>query len=343
MISRVTVPVVFRFNFVLPGFDPVRLSAMYRAAVEMAQYGESRGLMAVGVEEHHTGDDGWGPAPLTAAGVMLGATSTLRVLAGAVLIPLHDPIRVAESIAVLDLAGGGRLNVIAGLGYRPEEYATAGVPWEGRGALLDESLDAILAAWSGEEFTYRGRTLKISPVPLSHPRALLSVGGSGKPAARRAARLGLNLITSRNSAELKAYYEEQCALHGTTPMIMMPAEGSGVQLLAEDPDRAWAEIGEHLLYEARRYAGWNAAMAGKGGGPSIYSQATTVEQLRTEGVYQILTPEQAVEKARTAGGTLAFHPMCGGVPPEKAWETVQLAMERVVPMLSATPSQPQTP
>jgi hypothetical protein len=121
-------------------------------------------------------------------------------------------------------------------------------------------------------------------------------------------------------------------------MIMMPAEGSGVQLLAEDPDKAWSEVGENLLYEARRYAGWNAAMVSTGGGPSIYSQANTAEELRAEGVYQILTPEECVQKARTAGGTLAFHPMCGGIPPEKAWETVQLAMERVVPMLSAASS-----
>jgi len=65
----------------------------------------------------------------------------------ALLLPLHDPLRVAEDIAVLDLASGGRLSpVILGLGYRPEEYAMFAKDWSNRGKLFDECVDALLKA-----------------------------------------------------------------------------------------------------------------------------------------------------------------------------------------------------
>jgi alkanesulfonate monooxygenase SsuD/methylene tetrahydromethanopterin reductase-like flavin-dependent oxidoreductase (luciferase family) len=140
---------LLRFNFVLPGRDPAILASMYQAGIEMAEVADKHGFMAVTVEEHHGVDDGWSPAPLTTAGLMLGRTKNLRVMVQALLVPLNDPIRVAEAVAVLDLASGGRINVVAGLGYRPEEYSDAGSDWKTRGASMDESLDAIVAAWSG--------------------------------------------------------------------------------------------------------------------------------------------------------------------------------------------------
>ena len=62
---------LLRFNFVLPGCDPAVLSSMYRAAVEMAEVADANGFMAVTLEEHHGVDDGWSPAPLTTAGLIL--------------------------------------------------------------------------------------------------------------------------------------------------------------------------------------------------------------------------------------------------------------------------------
>jgi alkanesulfonate monooxygenase SsuD/methylene tetrahydromethanopterin reductase-like flavin-dependent oxidoreductase (luciferase family) len=246
---------ILRFNFVLPGRDPATLSSMYRAAIEMAAVADANNFMAVTLEEHHGVDNGWSPAPLTVAGLILGRTKTLRVMVQALLVPLNDPLRVAEAVAVLDLASGGRINVVAGLGYRPEEYAAAGADWKGRGALMDESLDAIINAWTGEEFSYRGRQVTVTPTPLTPAAGILFVGGSGRPAARRAARLGLGLLPAANLPELASYYEEQCKEHGTTPLMIMPPENTSLTLIAEDPDKAWAELGDHLLHEAQRYGG----------------------------------------------------------------------------------------
>lgn len=323
---------LLRFNFVLPGRDPETLSSMYQAGIEMAAVADQNGFMAITVEEHHGVDDGWSPAPLTIAGLMLGRTKNLRVMVQALLVPLNDPLRVAEAVAVLDLASGGRINIVAGLGYRPEEYADAGVDWKTRGATMDESLDAIIAAWTGEEFSYRGRTVRITPTPASPANAILFVGGSGRPAARRAARLGLPLLPAAHLPELQQYYEEQCAENGTQGFVILPPEHTSLTLLAEDPEKAWAELGHHLLHEAQRYQSWQTADVHS----AVSSKATTAEELRAEGIYEILSPDQAIARCREQGdfATMVLHPMCGGIPVERGWDTVNLYVDKVLPALA---------
>jgi alkanesulfonate monooxygenase SsuD/methylene tetrahydromethanopterin reductase-like flavin-dependent oxidoreductase (luciferase family) len=323
---------IMRFNFVLPGADPATLSEMYQAAIDMATVADANGFMAVTLEEHHGVDDGWSPAPLTVAGLVLGRTKSLRVMVQALLVPLNDPLRVAEQVAVLDLASGGRINVVAGLGYRPEEYADAGIDWKGRGAVMDECLDAILGAWSGEEFSYRGRTLRVTPTPKTPAAGLLFIGGSGKPAARRAARLGLPLLPAAYLPELEAYYQEQCAEHGTTGFVILPPEHTSLTLLSEDPDKAWHELGHHLLHEARRYQSWQTPDVHS----AVHSEATTTEELRAEGIYQILSPDDAVAQLKAGGdfAAMVLHPLCGGMPVERGWDTVNLYVDKVLPALS---------
>jgi len=65
----------------------------------------------------------------------------------------------------------------------------------------------------------------------------------------------------------------------------------------------------------------------------VHSHATTVDELRAEGIYQILTPDEVVGRAKELGELAAFnlHPLCGGMPIDKAWESVQLYVDRVLP------------
>ncbi|MBV9870030.1 MAG: LLM class flavin-dependent oxidoreductase [Frankiaceae bacterium] len=323
---------LLRFNFVLPGRDPATLSSMYQAGIEMAAAADEAGFMAVTVEEHHGVDDGWSPAPLTIAGLMLGRTKNIRLMVQALLVPLNDPIRVAEQVAILDLASGGRINVVAGLGYRPEEYADAGADWKGRGKTMDAYLEAIVNAWSGEEFEYDGRRLTVTPTPATPAAGILFVGGSGKPAARRAARLGLGLLPAAHLPELEQYYNEQCAENGTTPFLIMPPAETALTIIQEDPDKAWAELGHHLLHEASRYQSWQTDDVHS----AVASHASTVEELRAEGIYRILSPEQAIEICKAEGdfATMILHPLVGGMPVDKAWDTVNLYIEKVLPALA---------
>ncbi|MEU9328604.1 LLM class flavin-dependent oxidoreductase [Streptomyces canus] len=318
---------VVRFNLVEPGATPASLSARYRAALDMAAYADEHGITTVQTEEHHGVDNNWLPSPFAFAGAVFGATRRIAVTVSAVIGPLHDPLRLAEEIAVLDLLSGGRLVTVAGIGYRPEEYALFDVEWRRRGRLQDELLETLLKAWTGEEFEYRGRKVRITPRPFTDPHPLLLVGGSSKAAARRAARLGLPFFPSAHLPELEAYYKERLVEYGTEGWTMMPTAETPLLHIAENPDEAWARHGEHFLHEARTYASWQSGDIRS----AVRSAAASVEELRAEGVYRILTPDECVEQGLD---NLVLHPLAGGMPVEEGWRSLRLFAERVLPALN---------
>ncbi len=99
--------------------------------------------------------------------------------------------------------------------------------------------------------------------------------------------------------------------------------------VVEDPDKAWAELGHHAWFEASTYDRWQPP----GQTSAVHTHATNVTELREEGIYRFLTPEQAVDWARETG-TLSLHPLVGGMPIESAWQSVELTVDKVVPALA---------
>ena len=276
---------LIRFNLIDPTLDSQSLSDRYKAMLDMAEFADQNGFFMATFEEHHGADNAWSPTPLMNAGTVLARTTTLSASISALLLPLHDPIRVAEDIAVIDLMSGGRLTVIFGLGYRPSEYQLMGKDWDNRGKIMDESIQALLDAWTGEPFQYKGETHRITPSPLTKPHPLIMIGGTSKIAARRAAKFGLPLSPAAHMPELEAYYYEQCELNGTQGFCAMPGEETHMTFVAEDPDKAWAELGQYFLNEASVYSKWQTSDISS----AVHSHATTPEELREEGIYQILT------------------------------------------------------
>ena len=306
------------FNFIRPDEEPADRARAYQAALEMAAYADEHGFAQVVLSEHHGTEVGWLPAPLAMAGMVLARTENLGVSISALILPLHDAKRVAEDMAVLDLASGGRLVVIAALGYRPEEYAMFGRDWDKRGQLMDESLQTLLDMW------------KTEPRPVSQPHPTLLVGGSSKPAVRRAARLGLPFSAGAHVPGLGEYYEEQCAANGTKGFFLMPPPKVENVFVDEDPDKAWAELGDCFMAEARVYAGWQTQEISS----PVTSHASTVDELRAEGIYAVLTPEECIDRIRGGSQTMLMHPLCGGIPVERGWDSLRLYVERVLPAVS---------
>jgi alkanesulfonate monooxygenase SsuD/methylene tetrahydromethanopterin reductase-like flavin-dependent oxidoreductase (luciferase family) len=307
------------FNFIRPDEKPADRARAYQGALEMTEYADEHGFAQVVLSEHHGTEVGWLPAPLVMAGMVLARTKRLGVSISALILPLHDAKRVAEDMAVLDLASGGRLTVIAALGYRPQEYAMFGRDWERRGELMDKSLQTLLDMWKTTE-----------PRPVSQPHPTLLVGGSSKPAVRRAARLGLPFSAGAHVPGLAEYYDEQCAANGTTGFIFVPPPKVANLFVDEDPDRAWDELGEHFLAEARLYAQWQTQEVSS----PVTSQASTPEELRAEGIYAVLTPQQCIDRIGSGSSTMLLHPLCGGIPVERAWDCLRLYVEKVLPAVS---------
>ncbi|HEY3671273.1 MAG TPA: LLM class flavin-dependent oxidoreductase [Acidimicrobiia bacterium] len=319
---------LLRFDMRAPVEGPASTQDLYDAAIEMSVWGERNGAVSVALSEHHASTDGYLPSPLVLAAAVAARTTTVPIMVAALLVPLHDPVRLAEDMAVLDVISHGRVMHIAGLGYRPEEYAMFGRTLAGRGRRMEECLTVLRRAWSGEEFDYDGRTVHVTPAPATPGGPPLMYGGGTRAAARRAARFGLPFFAQAWSDGLEQTYLDECASLGHEPgLCIVPAPGSATSIfVAEDVDHAWERLGPYMLHDAQMYASWLGDIAA-----ASKSTAVSIDSLRAEeGPYRVLTPEQAVDYVRTYG-VLALHPLCGGCPPELAWETLELVADRVLP------------
>ena len=196
---------------------------------------------------------------------------------------------------------------------------------------MDACIEALQRALAGERFEYEGRPVWMATRPATPGGPPLWIGGHSKPAVRRAARLGLGVMTEGGTG-LQPFYEAECAKHGREPgpFIDPPPGSPSSVFIAEDPDRAWSDYGPYLLHDAQMYAQW----MGSDHESISKSTAASVDDLRSEqdGAYRILTPDEAVELARTAG-MIATQPLCGGLPPELAWKSLRLLTEKVRPRL----------
>lgn len=326
-------PTALRLNMTGHSDEPSLESARYRAAIEMAGFAEENGFGVISVEEHHVAENGWLPSPLTLAGAIIGRTESIAVSCAALLITLYEPVRLAEDIAVLDLASGGRFSFVAGLGYRPKEYAALDKNWEARGKQMDHTIETLLKAWSGERFEYNGHDIRVTPVPVSKPHPPFAIGGMSRAAARRAARFGLPFYLPMDMPELAELYRSELERLGKQGVVTQPAEGNSMIFLDEDPERAWHELAPYFLREGQEYSDWKREGVPRPGEQPVVG----IDDLRSQKRYEILTPAECVARIRASGpdSTVCLHPLCGGIPIDRAWQGLELYKNRVLPALPA--------
>jgi len=320
--------ICMRQDFRAPAFGPASSREIYAAALEQYVWADRNGFDLLVLSEHHGVDDGWQPAPLTVAGVVLGMTERARVMISAVVLPLHDPVRIAEQIAVLDNVAPGRLWVVVGAGYRVPEFEMAGMEHAARGRILEEYVEVMKEAWTGEPFEWRGRTVVVTPKPASDPHPMVFVGGGVAAAARRAARLRLPMLPMNTDQSVRDAYYDEAKKVGYDGFLIAPTGPTFVHV-AEDPDKAWAELGDYFFHEASTYASWQTEDISS----AVHSYATTPDELRAEGIYQVLSPDQVVERVNEAGvaAFVNLHPLVGGMPIDEGWKCLQLYVDEVLP------------
>ncbi len=304
---------------------------LYRAALDMVEWSETRGALMAVVCEHHSSSDGYLPSPTILAGAFAARTTQLPIMIAVVILPLYDPIRLAEEMCVLDQLSGGRVSYTAAIGYRPEEYEMFGVDFRRRGRIAEEKLAVLLRAKTGEPFEHEGRRVHVTPAPLTPGGPRVAWGGGSEAAARRAARHGLDFFGQGGDESIAAAYHEEARAHGHEPgMCFLPPRDTATSVfVADDVDRAWDELGPYLMHDVRSYAAWNEGDTDT----ASLSFAQTAEELREEDTsHRILTVDQAVEMVR-GGQPLGLTPLIGGLPPEIAWRYLRTVTDDVMPAL----------
>ncbi len=327
MARRSTLRLQIRFDLRAPSFGPP-IERLYAAALEQAAWADAHGFEAVMVSEHHGASDSYLPSPLVVAAALAARTKRIRLRTGALVLPLHDPVRVAEDVAVLDLLSGGRAEIMIAAGYVPSEFAMFGRDLRERARLLEEGIAVLEKAWTGEPFDYQGRRVQVTPRPLQTPRPPILLGGSTVSSAKRAARLADGYIPT--IPNLFKIYEEECARLGKKPA---PREGGGPLFLhlAKDPEEGWANVGRHVLHDVNAYATW----AEQAGVASPFARSADLDAVKRTGAYQVMTPEACLAMCRALrdGSVLMFHPLLGGIDPDVANESLELFAREVWPRL----------
>lgn len=318
---------LLRFDMRAPAFG-APTGELYAAALEMATFVESRGALMAVVCEHHTMADGYLPSPMVLATAMAARTSTLPIMTAAVILPLYDPIRLAEDMVVLDIISGGRVSYVMAVGYRPEEFEHLGVDFSRRGRIVEGQLALLLRAKTGEAFEHEGRRIHVTPAPFTSGGPTVIWGGGSPAAAKRAGRFGLDFIAQGGGSELEAIYAEEARAHGHEPGFCMipPLDMATTVFVAHDIDVAWDEIGPHLLHDVRSYGAINV---GNTHTASI-STATTVDELRAENrTHRIVSVDEA-RSMIDGGAPLPLQPLVAGLPPEIAWRYLRVVTDDVM-------------
>ena len=263
----------------------------YADALAQIRESEALGFNSVWLTEHHFCDDGYTPSPLVLAAAIGAQTQHTRSGTNLMLLPLHDPVRLAEDAATLSLTTGGRFDLGLGIGYRQLEFDQFQRKLSQRPSMMEEGIEIIRRGWNGEAVNFAGKRfqvgdLKITPAPVIKPQLLL--GGMAEPAIARAARLGDGfLCTGGIGLDI---YAEALAAQGKTP-----AEGNAVlgcwAIIAEDPEREAARIGEHVLYQTNEYIKWGAF-----GPPETTPLFETPAAAIENGLYELWDADLAVTK-----------------------------------------------
>jgi len=299
-----------RFDMRAPSFGAPP-GELYQAVLDMCDWSEDHGCIAAVVCEHHASPDGYLPTPLMLSSAIAARTRSLAINA-VVILPLYDPVRLAEEMAVVDIISRGRTSFTLGLGYRPEEYEHFGKNVRHRGRIADENVALLRQLLAGQVVECDGRRIRVTPGPFTSGGPMLMWGGGSLAAARRAGRYGLSFLAQGTVPGMQEEYERSCREHDHEPgMTLLPTRDTpSVCFVADDLEQAWQELGPHLLHDARSYAEWNPENTTSAG---ITSALTVDELRRTSRSHRILTvPEAAVIPQATATEAVRQGPDLGG-------------------------------
>jgi alkanesulfonate monooxygenase SsuD/methylene tetrahydromethanopterin reductase-like flavin-dependent oxidoreductase (luciferase family) len=296
---------------------------LYRAALQMAAFADGIGVDRIALMEHHGSEDGYLPQPFVMAGAVAAVTNNVRLALTVVLLPLHDPVIVAEQIAITDLISNGRMDVVLGAGYVPFEFATFRKSLKDRAKLMDSGIETILRALRGERFEADGRPVFVRPLPVQKPEDIVMVGGGVPAAAKRAARFGVGF--GPISGDLVDVYLQECERLGQKPGRYFRPGPTPISIhLCENKDQGWAAIERHAIHVITEYAKW----AGEEGDSSTspFRGLTDPTVLRQAGLFAVWTPDELLAKVPEMPdqSTFAFQPLLGGLSPEEGWKSLEL-------------------
>jgi alkanesulfonate monooxygenase SsuD/methylene tetrahydromethanopterin reductase-like flavin-dependent oxidoreductase (luciferase family) len=307
---------------------------LYADALDLAVYAEELGFDSVWTSEHHFVDDGYAPSLLALCAAIAARTSRIEIGTGLLLVPLHDPIRVAEDAATVDLISGGRLILGLGLGWRPEEFEGFGVPLEERVSRLERAVAILRGAWAGEPVSAGGTEVIVTPRPQRPGGPPIWIGAWAERAVRRAGRVGDGFLGDGDTPEtFRQRVGWALEEHGDRPF----AVGLHAATFVWNGPDAWDLVAPHARYVSWKYDDMEGARLRRG--PSAPPPSTPGEESALREEIVVGTPSDVAERMRAyeqaAGREVHFIAdlYWPGIQSQIQRETMRLFAEEVAPLV----------
>ena len=256
-----------KFGLYLRSFmsDPSReLYQQIEDAVEVCHIARDVGFSAISVPQHWVGYPTVWPQPLPILARMAPETGDMRLLTGVLLLPLHNPVDIAESAVTLDHISNGRFILGVGLGYRETELEAVGITRKDRVPRLTEGIELMKRLWSGEAVDFEGRYFRVHDArlgvtPVQQPHPPIWIACQSPAAARRAGRIAdaCYLAPQVGFNDLKAlvgeYLEESQSREGSERRTVALSRAVSVAGTREDAVREARDKAEGSY---KMYSSW---------------------------------------------------------------------------------------
>ena len=177
------------------------VSDKYRLLFEGARFADEHGFSAVWTPERHFhAFGGLYPNPSVTSAALAAITSRISIRAGSVVLPLHNPLRVAEEWSVVDNISNGRVGVSVASGWHADDFIFAPENYAGRKEVMLSRIDTIRKLWRGERVSFQGGAgndieVAIFPRPIQNELPLWLTAAGSEETFRLAGRIGANLLT----------------------------------------------------------------------------------------------------------------------------------------------------
>jgi alkanesulfonate monooxygenase SsuD/methylene tetrahydromethanopterin reductase-like flavin-dependent oxidoreductase (luciferase family) len=312
-------------------------TSVYGDIFEQVVWADQHGFDNVWLSEHHLCDDGYAPSVLPIASAIAARTRTIRIGTAVMLLPFHNPIRLAEDAATVDVISGGRFELGVGVGYRVGEFESFAIPKVERGRRASESLEIIRRLLDGETVTYKSKyfeicNAKIAPRSIQQPRLPIWAGGFTAPSAQRAARDADGFLAIGGpSQELFGHYVAALQALGKPTTNLRLAGGHWYMIPAADPEKSWNEAAPYVLDQMNTYGDWLA----KSGMPMLPHIRDT-SHLRELGIFNVVDVDTCIAMIRdlTAAVPLTHYyslVLPPGLPPSWVQPHLELFADKVIP------------
>jgi alkanesulfonate monooxygenase SsuD/methylene tetrahydromethanopterin reductase-like flavin-dependent oxidoreductase (luciferase family) len=322
------------YDFRNPDHAAGQSEDFYAETLDQIVWAEQLGYRSVWLTEHHFVPDGYTPSPMVILGSVAARTHEMVMSTSLMLLPLADPVRMAEDAATLSILSRGRFHLGVGIGYRPIEFEAFGRKVSQRPSLMEQGVEVIRRAWAGDSIQCSGPRfsypdVRVSPVPQSPLRLL--IGAMTEPAIERAARLGDGFLSTQN-AHIPMYLEAVERM-GKDPSEARIHAGQWV-IIDEDPEATWARIGDHALYQLNEYIGWGAF-----GPPDEVPRFPDRDAIVASGTFQLWDADTAVAELSALMQSypqiedLYFWAQLPGEPVESGSQRIEYFAREVAPRL----------